>query len=198
MRERRSFLALVFAREAVGVAALSFILFLIGGPPGLWNMPALYRDAARLERDGAETFANVMALEKTTGENPRHLVSYAFMANGTWFEGQTEVPEDMFERLQVEDRVPIRYWSEDPALAEIEPDMSASEFWAGHDPSRPDLLCLSCRSCCTASGMPSASGGSFAMACRWRRKSWNSSQPPRTTNHWPGRHDGSAPVDEPA
>jgi hypothetical protein len=131
MRERRSFLSLVFAREAVGVAALSFILFLIGGPPGLWNMPVLYRDAAQLERDGAETFANVMALEKTTGENPRHLVSYAFMANGTWFEGQTEVPEDMFERLQVEDRVPIRYWSEDPALAEIEPDMRESEFWAG-------------------------------------------------------------------
>lgn len=131
MRQRRSFLALVFAREAAATALVLFIFFLIAMPPGLWNMPALYRDAARLERDGADAFANVMALEKTTGDPPRHLVSYAFQANGTWFEGQSEVPEDMFERLQVEDRVPIRYWSENPALAEIEPDMRSSEFWGG-------------------------------------------------------------------
>jgi hypothetical protein len=131
MPERRSFLALVFARDVVGVAALFLGFFLIGAPPLLWNLPALYRDAARLELEGAETIANVMALEKTAGDTPRHLVSYAFQADGTWFEGQTEVPVDMFERLQVEDRVPIRYWSEDPALAEIEPDGTASQFWGG-------------------------------------------------------------------
>jgi hypothetical protein len=131
MRERRSFLGLILANEPAGSALLFFVICLIAVPPGLWNMPALYRDAGRLERDGAETSANVMALEKTTGEHPRHLVSYAFQANGTWFEGQTEVPEDMFKRLRVEDRVPIRYWSKDPALTEIEPDMRESEFWGG-------------------------------------------------------------------
>jgi hypothetical protein len=128
MRQRRSFLALVFAREAVGAAVFFFILCLIAMPPSLWNMPALYRDAARLEQDGADAIANVMTLEKTAGDSPRHLVSYAFLLNGKWIEGQSRVSENVFDNLRLEDRVPIRYWTEDPTLAEIAPGMNAWEF----------------------------------------------------------------------
>jgi hypothetical protein len=131
MRRHRSFLALFFSRDEVPSLSMMLVVLLVFPPPGLWNMPALYRDAGRIEQEGASADANVMALEKFSGEAPSYHVSYAFTVNGDWVEATSEVSEAFFEGLQVEDRLPVRYWVRDPTVAEIEPGWSAFQIRHG-------------------------------------------------------------------
>jgi hypothetical protein len=117
MRRRTSLLRYLLSREE-GWGAIYCVLFAFFG---LASGAMEIRDAHRLENDGDRTFANVLALEQVgAGENTDFYVRFAFLHDNVWFENRVGVPEDVYSGLQVEDRLAVRYWREDPNLVEIE------------------------------------------------------------------------------
>jgi hypothetical protein len=119
MRRQRSFLRVLFSQEDFLGGLLFFavgsVFFLLAFGPDLLN-------AKRLSADGFDTFANVMALEvDDAGEKARYLVQAAFLVDGEWSETTSATSRAFFDTLQVEDRIPVRYWSRNPEIVEVEP-----------------------------------------------------------------------------
>jgi hypothetical protein len=90
---------------------------------GFANMAVLVRDTLRLQQEGEQTSANVLALDVTGfGESTRFNVRFAFLHDGVWFENSAAVPEEVFAGLHVEDRIAVRYWRKDPSLVRLTAD----------------------------------------------------------------------------
>lgn len=112
---------------------------------GLWALMAFAACAfamtlARIEAasvrhladEGADALATVTGLNMTaTRSNNRtqhHFeVSFQFTIDGQTHDGKQIVSEDFYRSLKTRDRIPVRYWTRDPGLTEIEPGHRANE-----------------------------------------------------------------------
>ena len=99
---------------AVGAAALSIFLALVGQSGS--------RTADRLTNQGADTEATVTDKRRSTDSDgdTQYFVRYAFIVAGETLEDRQDVSFDLFQRLREGDRIPVRYWTGDPTVSEIE------------------------------------------------------------------------------
>lgn len=116
---------------------------------GLWALVALAAaafalniawidatSAARLAKEGADAQATVIGLNMTsTRSNNRtqhhYEVTYQFTVDGAAQEGQKIVSEAFYRGLKTGDIIPVRYWTRDPGLTEIEPGFHARQALIG-------------------------------------------------------------------
>lgn len=118
-------------------------------PWGLWALMTLAACAfsltlARIEAanvrhladEGAEAMATVTGLNMTTtrsnNRTQHHFeVSFQFTVDGQTHDGKQIVSEDFFRRLKTRDQIPVRYWTRDLSLTEIEPGNRAVDVLIG-------------------------------------------------------------------
>lgn len=100
---------------AIAAAVLAIFLLLEG------ESTARYRDA--LAEHGADGTAEISRLfiGGTRGKTTRYLVDYAIeLDSGSRYLRSETIAEDYWRRLQVGDRVPVRYVPSDPAISQIQ------------------------------------------------------------------------------
>ncbi len=105
---------------AAGATALALIMGMIG--------QSGFRNAQRLEVEGAEAPALVTDKRISTDSDGdrSHFVRYEFTVGSDTFEDRQDVSAGFYRSLQEGDTVPVRYWTGDPTLSEIEPGAAAS------------------------------------------------------------------------
>lgn len=125
MSRQPTLLRYLFFRVEGWFAVYGMILVLIA----LATLASNVRDTHRLQREGEETSANVLALDVYgIGDGKRFNVRFAFLHNGNWFENTAEVPEEVFAGLQVEGRIVVRYWGKDPTLVRLKAVPEPTKF----------------------------------------------------------------------
>lgn len=92
--------------------------------------------ARRLAEEGADAQAKVTGLTMTstrTDNRTRHHfeVTFTFTVDGTAHEVKRIVSESLYRSLRTGDQIPVRYWTADPTLAEIEPGFHAGQAMIG-------------------------------------------------------------------
>lgn len=92
--------------------------------------------AAHLAEEGAEvqgtvTSLNIATTRSNNSTQHHYEVGFSFMANGTVFLDKDSVSEDFYRSLRTGDTLPVRYWTRDPGLTEIEPGHRASQALIG-------------------------------------------------------------------
>lgn len=120
----RNFLGL-WGWLAVGAAVLAVFLALVGQSGS--------RTADRLNTQGADAEAVVTDKRRSTDSDgdTRHFVRYAFNVGDKTFRDRQDVSFDLFQRLREGDRIPVRYWTGDPAVSEIERGAAETVATAG-------------------------------------------------------------------
>ena len=116
---------------------------------GLWALMALAAtafavtmarvdatNAARLATEGADAQATVTGLNMTTTRSNNRTqhhyeVSFSFTVDGTTHEGKKIVSEAFYRALKTRDIIPVRYWTQDPSLTEVEPGLRATQARIG-------------------------------------------------------------------
>jgi Protein of unknown function (DUF3592) len=117
MRLQKSFLRILLSRSE----GWFLVFFSIAGMTVLIVLATQFLEAHRLATEGASAVANVIDLQIYSGEGgTHHVVTYAFLVEGDWVEHSSDVAEAYYSGLREEDRVPVRYLREDPAVARIE------------------------------------------------------------------------------
>jgi hypothetical protein len=117
MQQRKSFARHFFGLWgwlALGAAALAVFLALVGQSGS--------RTADRLTHEGADAQATVTDKRRSTDSDgdTRHFVRYVFVVGAESFEDRQDVSFALFQRLREGDRIPVRYWTGDPTVSEIE------------------------------------------------------------------------------
>jgi hypothetical protein len=116
MPRQTSLLRYLFSRWAGWFAVYGLVLALIG----VVTLANAVRDTLRLKQEAEQTLANVLALEVNgIRDSKRFNVRFAFLHDGVWYENSADVPEEVFSGLQVEDRIAVRYWRQDPGLVRL-------------------------------------------------------------------------------
>lgn len=120
MHQPKSFFRLFFDRSGWG--ALLCGLFLLSS---VFVTANAVGTAYRLQAEGESQTATITAMMvNPPWEGPRrwdrHWVSYSFVVGQTTHQGQESVSRDFFRSHSVGDRVPVRYWTLDPNLSEVE------------------------------------------------------------------------------
>lgn len=92
--------------------------------------------ASHLAEEGADAQATVTGLNMTTtrsnNRTQHHFeVTFSFTVNGTTHEGKQIVSEAFYRALKTRDIIPVRYWTQDPSLTEIEPGHRATQALIG-------------------------------------------------------------------
>jgi len=132
MRRPKSFLRLCFGPAGWGAAFCA--LFLVSSLVVTMNAS---RTAARLDAEGATETATITGMDvapRRPGMRPRgdrYTVSYAFPVGAASQTGSQTVSGSFFRAHAVGDEVPVRYWTQDPALSEIELGEAAYVSQAG-------------------------------------------------------------------
>lgn len=95
------------------------------------------RSAERLAKEGVDATAEVTDVRRTSSRDSDgnidydYEVTYRFVVNGQTFEKQVDVAYDFYLRIGQGDILPVRYWSKDPSLSEIEPGSAAFQALFG-------------------------------------------------------------------
>ena len=92
--------------------------------------------AIHLTEEGADAQATVTGLNMTTtrsnNRTQHHFeVTFSFTFDGVAHEGQQTVSEAFYRSLKTRDIIPLRYWTRDPSLTEIEPGNRATQALIG-------------------------------------------------------------------
>ena len=92
--------------------------------------------ASHLAGEGADAQATVTGLNMTSNRSNNRTqhhfeVTFSFTVDGVAHEGQQTVSEDFYRALKTRDVIPVRYWTQDPSLTEIEPGHRASQALIG-------------------------------------------------------------------
>ncbi len=92
--------------------------------------------ASHLAEEGADAQATVTGLNMTStrsnNRTQRHFeVTVSFTVDGISHEGAQTVSEAFYRSLKTRDIIPVRYWTHDPSLTEIEPGHRANEALIG-------------------------------------------------------------------
>jgi hypothetical protein len=74
------------------------------------------REQLRLHERGVDVDATVTRLWISDGENPRRFVAFRFDAGGRRFNGQQQIPQDLWRTLMVGSAIPLRYDPSNPAV----------------------------------------------------------------------------------
>lgn len=91
------------------------------------------RNADRLTNEGADATALVTDARRTSdGEGGTdYSVRYRFRVNGETVEDRQDVSFLFYQRVSEGDEIPVRYWTGDPSVSEIERGDAASMGWIG-------------------------------------------------------------------
>ena len=95
------------------------------------------RSAERLAKEGVDASAEVTDVRRTSSRDSDgdidydYEVAYRFMVDGRPYERRVDVAYDFYLKIGHGDIVPVRYWSKDPSLSEIEPGSAAFQALFG-------------------------------------------------------------------
>jgi hypothetical protein len=95
------------------------------------------RSAERLATEGVDATAKVTDLRRTSSRDSDgrtdydYEVAYRFEVEGRPYERRVDVSYDFYVKIGNGDILPVRYWSKDPSLSEIEPGSAASQALFG-------------------------------------------------------------------
>jgi hypothetical protein len=91
------------------------------------------RNLDRLANAGADTTAIVTDKRRSTDSDggTDYLVRYRFKVAGETIEDRQDVSFLFYQTLAEGDEVPVRYWTADPTLSEIEPGDASAMAWIG-------------------------------------------------------------------
>lgn len=80
------------------------------------------RSAGRLEAEGADATATVIdrRMRKSGNDSTDYLIRYSFNVGSRTVEAEQEVSLTFYRDLVAGQTVPVRYWTADPSLSEIE------------------------------------------------------------------------------
>lgn len=124
----------VFGRRR-GLIVIALIVALAAGAVALGTA----RTGERLGRDGVLTQARVIALDAEDlplGDSderaPRtaYHAEVSYLVAGDAVTAAQQVSPGFYRGLAVGDRIPVRYWREDPQVVEIEPRRLTATRWA--------------------------------------------------------------------
>lgn len=124
----------VFGRRR-GLIVIALIVAVAAGAVAL----GAGQTGERLGRDGVLTQARVVALnaeELPLGDSDERAPRTAYHAEVTYVVAGDEVTvaqqvsAGFYRGLAVGDRIPVRYWREDPLVVEVEPKSLAATRWA--------------------------------------------------------------------
>lgn len=92
--------------------------------------------ARHLAEEGVDAKATITSLRVTTSTRRLHTryhfhVGLSFAASGKFIQIQETVSGSFYESLQVGQVIPIRYWSRDPTLLEVQPGGFAGQAKSG-------------------------------------------------------------------
>ena len=128
MQRQKSFTAHFFgiwgwlALGSLAVLAIFVVLAVIGA-----------RNADRLANQGADTTATITDMRRSTDGDgaTTYLVRYRFDVAGETIEDRQDVSFLFYQSVSEGDTLPVRYWTADPTLSEIQPGDASAMAWIG-------------------------------------------------------------------